>query len=297
MTKYNISSPIFLIFLLVCMHFAFQYSFQAPQLIEKYDGQTRSFNGANAVKNLNDYLPNNLPHPVMSTNNAKLRQRIISNLKSYGYSPEIQVEMSCNFKRRHKQKHKKCVIIYNIVSKSPNAGMLPAMLMMAHYDSVPNSPGVGDDMAAVAALSEIMRQIKSLNFSNDIIFLFTDGEEYGLLGANAFAKNHPYFKHVGIVLNFEGRGNNGPSMLFETGNANAAMLTKYFKYSRTPHGSSLYDLIYQYMPNDTDFTVFRKLGLTGLNFAFSDAPNYYHSKNDTVEKMKNPAASSGVSEH
>ncbi|NRA88720.1 MAG: M28 family peptidase [Rhizobiales bacterium] len=38
-------------------------------------------------------------------------------------------------------------------------------------------------------------------------------------------------------------------------------------------------------PNNTDFTVFRKLGSTGLNFAFSDAPNYYHSKNDTIEYL------------
>ena len=51
---------------------------------------------------------------------------------------------------------------------------------MAHYDSVPFGPGAADDGAGVVTLLETARALKAgPPLKNDVIFLFTDGEEAG----------------------------------------------------------------------------------------------------------------------
>jgi acetylornithine deacetylase/succinyl-diaminopimelate desuccinylase-like protein len=59
-----------------------------------------------------------------------------------------------------------------------------AVMLVAHYDSVPTGPGASDDGAGVAAMLETLRALKAgPPLKNDVIFLFTEGEERGLLGA------------------------------------------------------------------------------------------------------------------
>ena len=68
---------------------------------------------------------------------------------------------------------------------------------------------------------ETLRALKSSPpLKNDTVFLFTDGEEVGLLGATAFVKEHPWAKDIGVALNFEARGSSGPSFMFETSDGN-----------------------------------------------------------------------------
>ena len=88
-----------------------------------------------------------------------------------------------------------------------------AFLLMAHYDSVSTAPGASDDGAGVASMLETLRALKAgPPLKNDVIFLFTDGEERGLLGARAFVDSHPWAEDVGVVLNLEARGNTGPAI-------------------------------------------------------------------------------------
>ncbi len=56
--------------------------------------------------------------------------------------------------------------------------------------------------------------------AHDVIVLFSDGEESGLAGAAAFVREHPWARDVAFILNFEGRGTRGLSMMFETGAGN-----------------------------------------------------------------------------
>jgi hypothetical protein len=43
--------------------------------------------------------------------------------------------------------------------------------------------------------------------------------------------------------------------------------------------------IYRRMPNNTDLTIFKMGGLAGMNFAFIEHPEYYHTAQDTVEHL------------
>jgi hypothetical protein len=60
---------------------------------------------------------------------------------------------------------------------------------MAHYDSVPFSPGACDNAAAVAILLELARIWKADPPSRPVILAFTAAEEVGLAGAEALAAN------------------------------------------------------------------------------------------------------------
>jgi hypothetical protein len=93
---------------------------------------------------------------------------------------------------------------------------------------------------------------------NDIVFVFTDGEEAGLLGAEAFAAEHPLAARGGVVLNVEARGTGGPVIMFETANGNAS-LVDVFAGAAHPVGTSFAVEIYRILPNDTDFSVFLRI--------------------------------------
>jgi hypothetical protein len=118
-----------------------------------------------------------------------------------------------------------------------------------------------------------------------VIFLFTDGEEAGLLGATAFVAEHPWVKDVGLVLNFEARGNSGPSLMFETSTGNGWLMEEFAKAAPYPVATSLSYEIYKLLPNDTDFTIFKDAGLGGFNFSYIDGYAYYHSAIDSVETI------------
>ena len=154
-------------------------------------------------------------------------------------------------------------------------------MLAAHYDSVGRGPGASDDGAAVAAILEIARMLHALpQARNDVIFLITDGEEQGLVGAHGFVREHPWAKDVKVAINLEARGTSGPSLMFQTSDDDKWLISLFVRHVSRPTTSSLYAEIYKRLPNDTDFTVFKKYGMEGYNFAFVRFERNYHTKND-----------------
>ncbi len=43
--------------------------------------------------------------------------------------------------------------------------------------------------------------------------------------------------------------------------------------------------IYRRMPNNTDLTIFKRGGLAGMNFAFIEHPEFYHTAQDNVANL------------
>lgn len=108
---------------------------------------------------------------------------------------------------------------------------LPAVLLMAHYDSVAQSPGAADDGLGVAVMLEIARALDKDARQRDVVFLFTDAEEAGLLGTRAFFASHSLAARIGTVINLEARGSTGRAVLFETGPGNAALLSAFARWN------------------------------------------------------------------
>jgi hypothetical protein len=96
---------------------------------------------------------------------------------------------------------------------------------------------------------------------------------------------HPWATEVGIVLNFDARGNSGPSIMFETSDGNGWLINQYAQAALQPLATSLSMDVYKIMPNYSDLTVFKKAGMGGLNFAFGSGLAYYHTPEDTPENL------------
>ncbi|QNK61906.1 M20/M25/M40 family metallo-hydrolase [Pedobacter sp. PAMC26386] len=174
----------------------------------------------------------------------------------------------------------------NIIAKLKGKYSKGTVLVMSHYDSQPNTPGAADNGAAVAAMMETINVlIKGPELNHDVVFLFTDLEESGQLGAESFIHNFKNIADIELVLNFDARGNSGLSYTFETSKDNGKLISEFAKSTDRPIANSLAYEIYQRMPNNTDFTVLKKQGIAGLNTAFIDGYAYYHSMKDTPENL------------
>jgi hypothetical protein len=249
------------------------------QLIAPSGAAGTAFSEEHAFATLSALLKEQRPHTAGSPENAVVRDRILAELKSAGYAPEVQAAFQCDTAPRNPG----CTAVENIVAVHKGTGDGNAVLASAHYDSVPAGAGVSDDGAGVAVVLELARGFAARATRNDIIFLLTDGEETGLRGARAFADRHPLMHRVGVVVNFEARGASGPSMMFETGPGNARLMNLFAHAIARPSASSVSYEVYKLLPNDTDFSVYRKLGLSGFNFAFSNSASLYHSVRDNLQ--------------
>ena len=166
-----------------------------------------------------------------------------------------------------------CAQVVNVVARLEGREPGKAILLAAHYDSVPAGPGVGDDLAGVATVLEVARILKTgPPPKNPVIFLLDDGEELGLLGAEAFAES-PAASEVGAVVNLEGRGNAGPEPDVRDQRRGRLDGLPLRRPGEPPgHQLALRPPSTSYMPNDTDLTVFKRRGVPGLNFAFIGNP-------------------------
>jgi Zn-dependent M28 family amino/carboxypeptidase len=89
------------------------------------------------------------------------------------------------------------------------------LLLTAHYDSVSTAPGATDDGSGVVTLLETLRTLRSGEpVKNDLIFLFAEGEELGLVGAQGFVGEHPWAKEVTVVWSVDSGGSCAPANLY-----------------------------------------------------------------------------------
>lgn len=227
------------------------------------------------------------PHPTGSAANAAARDHLLARMRALGL--EVQVQRTDAFNRRAfgKEVYVGGGVVENIIGVLPGRDRAaPALALMAHYDSVPGSPGAADDAAGVASALEIARAIKTKGQPpRDVILLITDGEEAGLLGAEAFFGQHPLAKRIGFLINMEARGNGGRAQMFQTGPQNGQTLELFRKTAVDPTSSSLAVFLYENMPNDTDFTVSKNAGIPGLNYAFIGRQFDYHMPTATPANL------------
>jgi hypothetical protein len=227
------------------------------------------------------------PHPMGSVDHGRVRDYIVGQLIALGIPPQIQLATAVG--TRYQEAGRIQNIVARLHGADPTAGR-KALLLMAHYDGVGAGPAASDDAAGVAAILETLRAIRALNrpLGHDIIALFTDGEEAGLLGAAAFVREHPWAKDVAMVLNFEARGTTGRSVMFETGPGNLDA-ARALRAAGNVTAGSVYATVYRTLPNDTDLSELAVLGLPALNFAFADGVERYHTSRDDVADL-NPGS-------
>ena len=236
------------------------------------------FSAQRALSALHRVLKDDKPHPVGSDANEGVRNRILDELTHAGYQSQVQTAFDCG-------PYVSCATVNNVIARLDGTEGDPessdAVLLSAHYDSVPAGPGDSDDGTGMAAVLETARALKSLPAPrHSIIILINDGEEAGLLGARAFVDLHPWAKNVRAAVNVDDRGTSGPSILFETGSANDWVVRLFARHASHPSSTSIAYTVYKQLPNDTDFTVYKAAGFQGLNFGYVGSVAHYHTPLD-----------------
>jgi acetylornithine deacetylase/succinyl-diaminopimelate desuccinylase-like protein len=229
------------------------------------------------------------PRPVGSPAHDRARDWLIANLTGLGLNVTTQKDVGirqANFDGRRGGAIS--VSPYeNIIAVLPGTNpSAKAVLLMAHYDSVPYADGASDDAAGVASLLETARVLaKGQKPLRDTIFLLTDAEEVGLIGAQEFFDRHPLAPRVGVVINAEARGSRGRALMFQTSKGNAGILEHWASNAVAPAGNSLANAVYQQLPNDTDLSVPLAKGIVGINAAYIDGLHDYHMPTDSIANI------------
>ncbi|MFN7108248.1 MAG: M28 family peptidase [Brevundimonas sp.] len=206
------------------------------------------------------------PHPVGSAEHQQVQAYLVQRLAALGLQPSLQsgaLSPAAVARIEKDGGDAGALRAVNIVGILPGRDPgLPAVALMAHYDSVPNSPGAADDASGVAAILEAVR---------------------------AFFSEHPLRDRIGAVINLEARGGGGRAMMFETGPGNAETIARYAQATQRatggPSSNALAIFIYRLMPNGTDFTVAAGRELAGINLAFIGRPAQYHLPSSTPEAL------------
>lgn len=252
--------------------------FRGPKPISE-ESEPSNFSALRALKHVEVIASK--PHSMGTDEHIRVRNYVYDQLKNMGLETSIQQTTVIDDRR-----NLRAASVYNVIGVLKGTNSSKAIMIVSHYDSTPHTLGAADDGASVAAMLEAIRAIKELgSFENDIIFLFTDGEESGLFGAKAFVREHELADEVGILLNLEARGSSGPAFTYEVSPQNGWIMREYFKAVSHPIASSFTYEIYKLMPNSSDFTVFKEADFSGYNTAFIEDFVNYHSMTDSPKNL------------
>jgi hypothetical protein len=234
------------------------------------------------------------PHPVGSADHFRVQTVLLQRMAALGLQTSTQTgPLSPEAVRRIERNGASAagLELVNLIGVLPGRDpRLPAVALMAHYDTVPDSAGAADDTAGVAAILETVRALRARGPADrTLVVLLTDGEELNLDGARVFWGGHPLRDRIGAVVNLEARGGGGRAMMFETGRGNARTIGLFARTGVKATGgvssNSLAVFVYELMPNGTDFTIPKDRGVQGINLAFIGRPAQYHAEASTPDAL------------
>lgn len=115
------------------------------------------------------------------------QQLLVKRLKELGYEPELnEVDFLGSTHDRSRP-------LYSIVVEIPGqeevkeGSAREIVIVGAHFDAVPNSPGADDNGTGVAALMEMARVLKNEPMKRTVRLCFFNLEEQGMVGSSKYA--------------------------------------------------------------------------------------------------------------
>ena len=261
------------------------------------DADAAGFSAARVVKDIEVISKehHSVAHPA---ERARVREYLVERLQSMGADTVQLFEYDSLVGPKNKH------VVYTFDAVNVLAEFEPAapsdstayLLFVAHYDSRYAQPmpkdtvwsyGAADDGYGVGVILETMSHLLDVrkDWKQGVKVLFTDAEEVGMMGMTAMWEgNREVFDNVGLVINIEARGCFGPALMFEACPGNEKVLELYADAARYPYTYSLTTVVYQFMPNFTDFTIIKD-ALPGLNFSTIADVNHYHTDLDNFSNV------------
>lgn len=229
------------------------------------------------------------PHPTGSIPNARVRDYIVERLKSLGLEPVVQKAVSGTLWDDYMGAPHAAGTVANVIARLKGTNSTEALLLMAHYDSVQTGPGAGDNGNGVAALLETLRALRSGSPPrSDVILAFTDGEEDGGLGAQAFVDEYPPAKQVLVALNVDSSRCGSAAFVVDSQHQhNGWLVRQAARALRHPLGSSISDALKDALkiPDYSDSLCLYPKGIEVLDPGCISSDTGYHTIKDNVENL------------
>uniref|UniRef100_A0A182LUP9 FXNA-like protease n=1 Tax=Anopheles culicifacies TaxID=139723 RepID=A0A182LUP9_9DIPT len=185
--------------------------------------------------------------------------------------------------------------IQNVVARIiPSKGKEPEnyLMLSSHFDSVPQSPGAGDDGTMSVIMLEILRKLSQSPdaYDHGLVFVFNGCEENTLQGSHAFVTHHPWFRKVRTFINMDVAANGGRDIMFQAGPKYSFLMKYYRDYVPHPYCTAVAEELFQadLVPSETDYYVYSKYGnIPGMDFAHSTWGYLYHTAYDAYDTIPN----------
>lgn len=252
----------------------------APPPPEPADIPATDFSAGRAMQDLE--VIGREPHPMgVFPSHAEVRDYLVDEIRALGLEPQVQSTFGIRVVETG------FVIgggVDNVLVQLPGANPDGAILLIAHYDSTPGGPGAGDNGSGVVTILETLRALHSSpTLRHDVIFLFTDAHEPGIIGTHAFAAQHPWFGAIKLVINVDLRGV-GPLVLAHNTYGNDAWIPALANTARRPAFISLPSHLFP--GGENDLIPFNQVGVTGVSFASAAFLQEIHTALDRTENVE-----------
>jgi hypothetical protein len=237
------------------------------------------FSAERAIENLKVIARE--PHPTGSIANARVRDYLVEQLKQEGLEPQIQRTGVASLMEDFPGPYG-AGTVENILARLKGSESTGGVLLMAHYDSVAPAPGATDDGSGVVTLLETLRALRiGPPPRNDVIIVFTDGEELGTVGVQGFVDEHPWANEISVALNLDAGGSCGPASISETKHLHEWLVHEIAKSVPHPLTASL-DVFPRWAGLDSTEL---DSAIPTLDGGYSGCRTAYHTRMDNLQNL------------
>lgn len=277
------SGSLVLLGLFLLMFIITQQSTDAGVIVK--NESTTGFSAARAMKHLDVIAAS--PRPVGSEGHETTKAYLMKTLTDMGLQPQIQkTDTALRFPDAPGFA---AGSVENVIALIPGTSSTGAVVLNAHYDGAATGPGAADCGSCVIVILETLRVIKGgAPLKNDLIVVFSDAEEVGDLGANAFATQHPWMEDVRLAINYEAMGTGGPAYLYAMNRGNADLVASFTEVAPWKNGNSFIAGIFGLIPEQRlacDLQDYLNRGSAGYGFVFTGNTSAYHTMLDNKQLL------------
>lgn len=218
------------------------------------------------------------PRPIGTPSNDRAHENLTGQLTELGFEVRTHEAIGARAAARYAA----AGYNRNLVATRPGSDPTGTVLLATHIDSVPAAPGAADAGIGLAVILETVRALGPDALRNDLVVLLVDGEENGLLGADAYVREESAaLTEPVVVLNHEARGISGRPTVTRA----AGPMHEVLPSMPRPEFESSSDALFAVIPNATDFTVYRDAGWWGMDMAIIDGSWAYHTPQDDADHL------------
>ena len=166
-----------------------------------------------------------------------------------------------------------------------------SIIVCAHYDSVPSSPGADDNGSGTSAVLAIAKALSNfkVKLTYTIRFVLFSGEEEGLLGSfsyatNAVENNMPIIAVLNADMIGYTKSDEGKRNVYIFDNKDSKWIANIAVNCSREYGIGL-NINEEYAGGNSDHWPFMLAGYNAVFFHEYEFNDYYHTSLDTIDKM------------